>query len=221
MKKLSALLFCLTVTILSISAQSTVTAVTLNKITQTALRIELPVDEEVSEDFFGENLKRSGNSTEKLFSKSSKVNEGFYAVKGIRFEGTREPVDLYIKIEQKGKKSNHESAICMLISKEGGFITPFSDKITFNAAEKFMNAFSEQAAAYKLKQEIEDQEDIVKDAEKKMKKLRDQQQDMEKKVENLQKDLRENKQDQDTQAKTIDNEMKKLDELKLLFRKYS
>jgi len=52
MKKLSALLFCLTVTILSISAQSTVTAVTLNKITQTALRIELPVDEEVSRRFF-------------------------------------------------------------------------------------------------------------------------------------------------------------------------
>jgi predicted nucleic acid-binding Zn-ribbon protein len=221
MKKLAACLFSLVVTTLCVSAQSTVTAITLNKLTQPALKIDLPIDDDVSEDFFADNLKKSGNSTDKLFSKSSKIDEGFYAVKNIRLEGTREPVDLYIKIEQKGKKSNHESSISMLISKQGGFITPSSDKTTFNAAEKFLNAFADQATAYNLKKNIEEQEDLVKDAEKKMKKLQDQQQDMEKKVENLQKDLKENKEDQDDQVKTIDQQKQKLDQLKELYKKYS
>ena len=221
MKKLTILLFSLTVTNLSISAQSTVTTVILNKIAQTALKIDLPVDDEVTEDFFGDNLKKSGKSIDKFSSKSNKIDEGFYAVKDIRLEGTREPVDLYVKIEQKGKKSNHESTVSMLISKQGGFITPFSDKITFNAAEKFLNVLAEQAAAYNLKKELEEQEDVLKDAEKKMKKLEEQQRDMEKKIENLQKDLKENKEDQENQGKTIEQEKKKLVELRDLYKKYA
>jgi peptidoglycan hydrolase CwlO-like protein len=132
-----------------------------------------------------------------------------------------EPVDLYVKFEQRGKKSSNESTLTMLVSKEGGFITSSSDRNTFEAAEKFMNGLVNQAAIYKLQKAIEDQEDELKDAEKKYSRLQDDEKSMEKKIENLQKDLKENREDQKSQQRTVEEEKKKLEQLKDEMKKYS
>src|SRR4051812_41272706 len=117
MKKLTAVL-CVCLFAIMAKAQISSASVTLNKIAQPAMKLDLPIDDDVTEDFFVENLKKAGNdqSRKEMFSKSNKIDEGFYAIKEVHLQGTKEVVDLYVKMEQKGKKSNHESSIIMLIS---------------------------------------------------------------------------------------------------------
>lgn len=222
MKKLTALLFVFSVAFTA-TAQLSSTTVTLNKLSQTALKLDLPIDDDVTEDFFMDGLKKAGynESKSKTFTKSNRIDEGFYAIKGVRLQGTREPVDLYVKMEQKGKKSNHESTIYLLVSKEGGFITTSSDKTTYSASESFLTSFIDQAAAYKLKKAIEEQEEVLKDAEKKLDRQQKDEKDLEKRIQNLQEDLKENKQDQKEQENTIEKEKKKLEDLKNQAKKYS
>ncbi|MFL5742735.1 MAG: hypothetical protein ACJ75B_21115 [Flavisolibacter sp.] len=221
MKKLIAVLIAVVVCSPWLLAQTSETSVSLNKINQPAIKIDLDGDDDLCQDFFVSNLKNAGYSEKGIFSKSNKVDEGFYAIKGFRFDGTKDPVDLYVKLEQTGKKSNRGCTIYMLVSKEGGFITSSSDRATYAAAEKFLNAFVDQIAAYKLKQEIVDQEDVVHDAQKKYEKLQDKQKDMEHKVENLQKDLKENAEDQKKQSQSVDDEKSKLEQLKSQYKKYA
>lgn len=224
MRNFASFLFIFFFSVQAVTAQLSTTTITLNKIPQQAFKLDLPVDDDVTEDFFVSNLKKTGYSTDsksKIFAKGNKIDEGYYAVKGVKLQGTSDPVDIYIKTEQKGKKGNHESTIYMLVSKEGGFITSSSDRTTYNAAENFLNAFINQAFAYKFQKAIEEQEDELKDAEKKLERQQKDEKDLEKRIENLQKDLKDNKEDQKKQEKTIEDEKQKLEELKKEAKKYS
>jgi hypothetical protein len=217
MKNLTAFLLLLLAGSASIFAQSNLTSVVFNKIEQPALMLELPYNEEVSQDFIVASLKKTGYNPEtkgKFFWKQNKT-DGFYIFKDIRLEGLKQSIDLYFKVDQKGRRSKEESVIFMMVSKEeGSFISQGSDEPIYNAARKFLNGFVAQAAAYKLDLEIQDQEDVVKDAEKKLDKLQGNEKDLARKIEQLQKELNKNKDDQDDQEKTIDKEKKKLNELK-------
>src|SRR5881397_2913022 len=100
MKNPSTLILALFICAAPAFAQISTTAVTLNKIAQPAIKVELSIDEDVSTDFFIDNLKKTGYSVDsksKLFSKSNKIDEGFYAIEGVRLEGSKELVDLYVK----------------------------------------------------------------------------------------------------------------------------
>lgn len=217
MKKIIVLLIvCFAITG-AVFSQSSVTSVSYNKTSQPALMLELPYSDEVSEGFIVDNLKKTGYDAEtkgKLFWKQNKIN-GYYVFKDVRLEGLSQPVDLYFKVEQKGRKKDEQSIIYLLVSKgQESFVSSGSDEGIYNASKKFLNGFVTQSAAYKLDLDIKAQEDVVKDAEKKMNKLQDNEKDMIKKVEQLQKDLKKNKEDQDNQQKTIDNEQKKLADLR-------
>ena len=91
---------------------------------------------------------------------------------------------------------------------------PGSDDDIYTAAKRFLNGFLEQSAAYKLDLDIKNQEQLVKDAEKKLGKLRDEEENLSKKIEDLQKDLKKNRENQESQQKTIETEQKKLADLK-------
>jgi hypothetical protein len=223
MKKITAFFLLLSATCLQARSQSTLTSISYNKTIQPALMLELPYNEDVSQDFIVASLKKTGYNPEtkgKLFWKQNKL-DGFYIFKGVRLQGASREVDLYFKVEQKGKRSKDESIIYLMASKEEGtFISSATDQATYDAASKFLNGFIEQAAAYKLELQIQDQEDVVKTAEKKMGKLQDNQKDLEKKIADLEKDLKENKEDQKDQDKVVEKEKKKLDELKDEAKKY-
>jgi hypothetical protein len=198
------------------SAQSSYTSVSYNKTSQPGLMLDLPYKEGVVEDFIVDNLKKIGYDAEtkgKLFWKQNKLN-GFYIFKGVRFENAQEPVDLYFKVDQKSRKAKDQSIIYMLVGRGESFVSSTSDEKTYNAAKIFLNGFIDQSAAYKLDLDIKDQEDAVKDAEKKMEKLRDNEKDMNKKIEQLQKDLKKNREDQESQVKKIEEEKQKLLDLR-------
>jgi len=197
-------------------AQVSYTSVSYNKTSQPGLMLDLPYKESIVEDFIVDNLKDIGYDVEtkgKLFWKQNKLN-GFYIFKKVRLEGASEPVDLYFKVDQKSRKAKDESIIYMLVARGETFISSTSDEDTYHAAKKFLNGFVDKAAAYKLELDIKEQEEAVKDAEKKLAKLKDQEKDMTKKIEQLQKDLKENREDQEDQVKKIEDEKKKLAQLK-------
>ena len=216
MKKVLALFLLLSATGV-LRAQSLNTSVSYNKLSQPALMLELPYNEDVSEDFIVANLKKTGYDPEtkgKLFWKQNKL-DGYYIFKNVRLDGMNEPVDLYFKVESKSRRSSNASVIYLLVSKqEGSFISSSPDEPAYGAAKRFLDGFVDQAVAYKLDLDIKDQEDAVKKEEKKMEKLQDNQKDMLKKIDDLQKDVQKNKNDQETQQKAIENAKERLAQLK-------
>jgi hypothetical protein len=216
MKKLTAFLAALFL-LCNAYSQSTLTSVSYNKTEQTGLMLELPYNQEVSEGFIVDNLKKTGYEPEtkgSLFWKNNKIN-GFYTFKGVRLEGADQPVDLYFKVDRKSKKEKDQSVIYLLVSKGGeNFISSGSDEDIYKAAKRFLNGFLEQSAVYKLDLDIRSQENVVKDAQKKMDKLKEDEKNMNKKIEQLQNDLKKNNEDQQKQQQTIEAEQKKLEDLK-------
>jgi hypothetical protein len=217
MKKSIALILVIFTGVINVFAQSSATTVSYNKSDQPALMLELPYDESISEDFIVANLKRTGYDAEtkgKLFWKQSKKN-GFYVFKDVKFQGIGQAVDLYFKVERVGRKSKDVSAIYLLISTgEENFVSSGYDENLYNAAKKFLDGLVEKSAAYKLELDIKNQEDVVKDEEKKFSKLEDVEKDLIKKMKQLEEDLKDNKKDKQDQQKKLESEKKKLEELK-------
>jgi hypothetical protein len=217
MKKCTAL-FILAFAVFQIaSAQASYTSVSYNKSSQPALMLELPYNVEISEGFIVDNLKKTGYDPEtkgKLFWKQNKLN-GFYIFKDVRLEGAPGTVDLYFKVDQKSKRQKDASVIYLLIGKgENSFVSSDSDNDTYTAAKRFLNGFVDKSAVYKHDLDIKNQEDAVKENEKKLDKLKDSEKDMIKKINQLQKDLKKNQEDQKDQEKKIEDEKKKLEDLK-------
>ena len=217
MKKCTAL-FILAFAVFQIaSAQASYTSVNYNKSSQPALMLELPYNVEISEGFIVDNLKKTGYDPEtkgKLFWKQNKLN-GFYIFKDVRLEGAPGTVDLYFKVDQKSKRQKDASVIYLLIGKgENSFVSSDSDNDTYTAAKRFLNGFVDKSAVYKHDLDIKNQEDAVKENEKKLDKLKDSEKDMIKKINQLQKDLKKNQEDQKDQEKKIEDEKKKLEDLK-------
>jgi peptidoglycan hydrolase CwlO-like protein len=122
---------------------------------------------------------------------------------------------MYFKVEQESKSQKDQSIIYLLVSKGyDNFISPEVDSATFIAATDFLNGFVATTAYYRLNLDIEEQEKVVKNAEKKLTGLKDDDKMLVKRIDDLQADLRNNKNDQAMQAKEIDRQKIKLEELK-------
>ena len=217
MKKIAVMMAAILIIRSLAFSQSSLTSVTYNKTSQPALMLELPYPEEVSEGFIVDNLRKTGYDAEtkgKLFWKQNKLN-GFYIFREVRLEGLKDPVDLYFKVEQKSRRSKDASVIYLLVSKgEENFISSGTDEKIYQAAKKFLNGFVDKSATYKLELDIKEQEDTVKDAEKKLDRLRDDEKDLHKKIDQLEKELKKNKRDQEEQEDKLKSEKKKLEDLK-------
>jgi hypothetical protein len=217
MKKIFTLLLITFIFLKPCFSQTMATLVSFNKSNEPALMLELPYNEDVTEDFIIANLKKTGYNPEtkgKLFWKQNKVN-GYYVFKGVMFEGSKEVVDLYFRVEQKSRKEKDHSIIYLLIGKgEDNFISSESDQDTYVAGKRFLDNFINQSAEYKLDLDIKAQENAVKNAEKKLADLQDDEKSLTKKLEQLQETLKKNKDELDVQQKVLENERKKLAALK-------
>lgn len=210
--------FLLILSSFSAFAQPTVTTVGYAKENKSGLMLVLPYDEKVSEGTILQKLKETGYDPEtkgKLFWKDNKVN-GFYVFKAVSLSGGNSSiVDLYFKVDPAGKKDKNQSIIYLLVSKGNeNFITEDSDPGIFTAAKSFLGNFTTETATYKHNLDIQNQEDVVKKAEKKLNSLMDDEKDLNKKILKLQDDLKKNKQDQENQQNTLDAEKRKLEDLK-------
>jgi hypothetical protein len=200
------------------SSQATFTTITIDKKVQPGLVLELPNNTDVAEGTILQKLKETGYSPEtkgKLFWKKNKLH-GFYVFNGIQLPALdNQKLDMYFKVEPKSKAQKDQSIIYLLVSKGyDNFISPETDTATFVAATAFLNGFVAGTASYRLNLDIEEQEKVVKAAEKKLNDLQDDEKSLVKKIEDLQADLRNNKNDQAMQEKEIANQKTKLEELK-------
>ena len=217
MKKIFTLLLITFIWLKPCISQTLATSISFNKSNEPALMLELPYNQDVTEDFIIKNLKKTGYNPEtkgSLFWKQNKVN-GYYVFKGVMFEGSKEVVDLYFRVEQKNRKEKDHSIIYLLIGKgEDNFISAESDEVTFSAGKKFLDNFIDQSAAYKLDLDIKAQENTVKSAEKKLTDLQDDEKSLNKKLEQLQNAIKKNKDELEAQQKVLENERRKLAALK-------
>lgn len=216
MKKIILLLIVVVVA-RSGSAQSYTATASYNKVQQPALVLQLPYSENTAKDFIVSNLKKTGYDPEtkgKLFWKKDKI-DGYYYFKGVMIPEMSTPVDLYFKVDQRSRKLKDQSTITMLVSRgDENFINLDTDENAFLASKHFLNGFVSESAAYKLNLDIENQENTVKSAEKRLSKLQDDEKDIMKKIDQLQNDLKNNRNDQEKQQSTIEEERRKLAVLK-------
>ena len=214
MKRLFIFLFI--VSALPAISQTLPTTISYNKTTQQGLMLELPYSQDVCEGFIVNSLKNIGYDPEskgKLFWKNNKVN-GFYTFKNVSMQGISHPVDLYFKVDQKSRRQKDESIIYLLVSNGDEKFINDSDTTSFQVAQKLMNDFVAKSAAYKLSLDIKAQEQEIKDAEKKLANQKENEKELSKKIDKLQEDLKRNRADQVTQQAVIENEKKKLADLK-------
>lgn len=218
MTKTSLLTVFILAALMTASSQATFTTITINKNMQPGLVLQLPNNTNVAEGTILQKLKETGYSPEtkgKLFWKKNKL-DGFYVFNGVELSAlNKQKLDMYFKVEQKSKSQKDQSTIYMLVSKGyDNFISPENDTATFVAATDFLNGFINGTASYRLNLDIEEQEKVVKSAEKKLANLQDDDKNLVKKIEELQSDLRNKKNDQVMQEKEIENQKIKLQELK-------
>ena len=199
-------------------SQSSFTTITINKKIQPGLVLHLPNNTGVAEGTILQKLKETGYSPEtkgKFFWKKNKL-DGFYVFNGITLPAlNNQKVDMYFRVESKSSSQKDQSVIYMLVSKGyDNFISPEVDSATFLAATNFLDGFVVTTASYRLNLDIEEQEKVLKNAEKKLVTLQDDEKSLVKKIEGLEADLRNKKDDQVMQVKEIANQKMKLEELK-------
>jgi hypothetical protein len=217
MKKTFALLAVFCSLCFSSLAQSISTSITYNKAEQPALMLELPYDENLSQEFILDKLRKTGYEPQVksgLLGKSNKIN-GFYVFKGVRIEGVQEPLDLYFRVEQKSKVQQGQSLIYLLSAKGNDqFISAKTDDASLRVLKKFFNAFVSSSEAYKREIDVRDQEYAVNEAQRKMDKLKEEEKALAKKLEMLQSDIKRNQETQASQQQLIISEKQKLGALK-------
>jgi len=199
-------------------SQASFTPITINKNLQPGLVLHLPNNTEVAEGTILQKLKETGyapETTGKLFWKKNKL-DGFYVFNGITLPAlNNQKLDMYFKVERESKSQKDQSIIYLLVSKGyDNFISPEVDSVSFAAATEFLNGFVATTASFSLNLDIEEQEKVVKNAEKKLANLQDDEKSLAKKIEDFQADLQKKKNDQVMQEKEIANQKTKLEELK-------
>lgn len=199
-------------------SQSTRTSVTYNKLTRPALTLALPYTQEIAEGTIVQKLKEIGYNPETkgaLFWKKSKV-DGYYVFKNVELRNTnRQLVDLYFKVTPKSRKEKNQSVIYLLVGQgEDRFLSSETGTEIFDEASEFLNGFTSLSATFKLNVDIQTQEAAVKSAETKYSRLQAEEKAILKKINDLAEALKLNRENQEKQLKMIENEKRKLEEIK-------
>lgn len=199
-------------------SQATFTTISINKNIQPGLVLHLPNNREVAEGTILQKLSETGYSPEtkgRLFWKKNKL-DGFYVFNGVTLPAlNNQKLDMYFKVDQESSSQKDQSIIYLLVSKGyDNFVSPEADSVTFLAATDFLNGFVATTASYRLNLDIDEQEKVLKNAEKKLANLQDDEKSIIKKIDELQADLRNKRNDQVMQEKEIANQKMKLESLK-------
>jgi hypothetical protein len=200
-----------------INAQAEFSVITINKKLQPGWSLLLPNSTDIAEGTLLQKLKETGykpETTGSLFWKKNK-QDGFYVFNGVQLPAlNNQQLDLYFRLE-KNKKKKGNSIMYMLVSKGyDNFVSQESDSVTFQAATTFLNGFIARNISYSLQQEIEAQEKVVLNAEKKMANLQDDEKSLQRKAEQIQAEISDNKSNMELQSKEIINQKTALQSLK-------
>jgi hypothetical protein len=177
--------------------------------TQPAAIIELPYSEKVVEKAIKEYMSKKGVKDDD--------NKGYKIFRGYKIKNAHEyNSDLYFKIERKSRREKESTVVFLVAGKNGEDIKKrvVSDNASIDGCKELLEDMIPAIAAYDLEVQIQDQEDVIKKAEKKYTGMIDDQKDYEKRIKALEDKLEQNKKDQEKQQE----EVKKQKELLELLR---
>jgi hypothetical protein len=177
--------------------------------TQPAAIIELPYAEKVVEKALKEYMSKKGYKESE--SKGFKVYRG-YKLRTIHDYSS----DLYFKIERKSRREKDLTVVFLVAGKTGEDIKTrlVSDNLSIDGAKDLLEDMVPGIAAYDLEVQIQDQDDVLKKADKKYSGLLDDQKDYEKRIKNLEDKLVENKKNQEKQLEEVKKQKELLQTLK-------
>src|SRR6476646_5627293 len=212
MKKQYMLMIVLVIGIIAARAQSSYTTIQYNDKMRPALVLELPNNATDAEGTILQKLKETGYNHETqghLFWKKNKI-DGFYVFNNVVLPSlSNQKLDMYFKVVQKNKEEKNSSTLYLLVSSGNeNFASPEGDTTLWNSAEAFLNSFVDKTTAYNLEESITNQENTVKDAQKKLA-------DLQKDGRELADKIAKNQSSQKDQQLDIDNQVKQLEDLKL------
>jgi len=211
MKKQYMLIIVLVTGIITARAQSSSTTIQFNDKMQPALVLELPNTTDDAEGTILQKLKETGYNAETqghLFWKKNKI-DGFYVFNNVVLPSlSNQKLDMYFKVVQKNNEEKNNSTVYLLVSSGNeNFASPAGDTTLWNSSKTFLNSFVDKTTAYSLEQDIKAQEDKVKGSQDKLSKLQKDEKDLTDKI-------TKNQEDQKDQEKRIEDEKKKLEDLK-------
>ncbi len=207
MKLIITLLLSLCITVISFGQARTGTA-DYQKVSRAAILNDMPFPAKTVENALIDNFLKKGYK-----SSSSK---GFTVFKGVRLtELGPDSYDLYFSAERVSRRDKDNSTLTLLISKGfDAFINEADDATLITNAVAYMNGLRDIVAAYDLEQQIADQENAVKKAEKKDSNLKDEAEDLQKKKSKIESDIARNIKDKADQEKEVANQKQILETLK-------
>jgi hypothetical protein len=198
--------------VLAIAVTGTATAqnahessIKFNKNAENAVVADFDKPAEVVEAALKDRLEKEGLG-------KMKTTKGFMSYAGTLWNSvSSDKLDLYFKVE--GKKD--KSTVSVLVSKGyDNFITSGSDAKTIENVKAFLNGFVKYTNSYQLTLDIKAQEEAIKKAEKLYSNSVDNNKDLLSQKEKLEKKIAESNNEQILKQKALDEEKKKLTDLK-------
>ncbi|MEP6749522.1 MAG: hypothetical protein ABJB86_17425 [Bacteroidota bacterium] len=167
------------------------------KTQQPAAIIELPYTEKIVDKGIADYMSKKG-------SKGSD-SKGFNTFRGYKLRDSQDYTsDLYFKTERK-RGAKDVTVVTLIVGKNGEDLKTRTspDNNSIDGAKDLLNDMVASIDAYNLELTIQDQDDVVKKAQKKYDGLADDQKDYEKKIKGLEDKLDQNKRDQEKQQDEV------------------
>ena len=145
-----------------------------------------------------------------------KDTKGYTVYKGVVLpELGSQPYDLYFKVDRKSRKDKDVSVVNMLISNGNeNFISDTSDSRTINNGKSFLDNLMPSIAAYDLQQQVNNQAEALKKAEKKYQSLQDDADDLQKKRKKIEQQIEENLNAQKEQRAEVEKQRQLFESIK-------
>jgi hypothetical protein len=207
MRNLFIILIVLITTSLS-KAQVSDGKLTIEKVDQPAVVGTFSFSPDITTAVLQDDMKYRG------FGKGDE-KRGLYKYTGILFTDiSNDKIDFYFKVEQGDKKNENTSTVYILVSKGyDNFISRANGSDIYKATVKYLEGLMAKFEEKKLALDIENQEKIVKDAEKKYNNAVDDGKDLADKKQKIEQQILENTKTQEESKAGLDKEKELLETL--------
>ena len=201
-------LLLISIATVSVKAQARTGSVEYQKVARAAILNEIPFPSGTIDDAIKDKFSKMG------YKASS--SKGFTVFKAVKLpELGPDNYDLYFTSERISRKDKNNSTVTLLISKGfDAFADETNDAQLIENGKTYLNNLREIVAAYDLEQQIANQENEIKKAEKKSNNLISEGNDLQKRLKKINEDIQTNIKDQADQVKEVERQKQVLENLK-------
>ncbi len=188
-------------------SQARITTTEYQKTPQPSIEVEMPFSEKTVTKAIDDKLQKLGYK--------GKESKGFMTYKGVKMaELGPDTYDLYFKTERKSRKEKDITVVTMLVSTGYDKFVSDGNSSVLGNAKNFLDSQFVMVEAFELEQQVTDQDNEVKKADKKMASLTEEAEELQKKKKKLEKDIEENLKAQENQKNEMGKQNQILNTLK-------